>query len=148
MIDDPSPDAKIPARFAEPPWTEHSESWRELDEKLPHDHLAREIRDAMIPLDLTPLYLTYHGRGKAAHRPDLMLAIVLCALRRGKPQPSQWRQDTQENYALWWLGFGICPSRRCWYEFRERTGPCLDTLNTRVLHQTVAENWTTAQRGA
>ena len=94
MIVDPSADAKTSARFAEPPWNEHSELWRQLDAQLPRDHLAREIRDAMIHLDLAPLYTTYRGRGKAPHRPDLMLAIVLFELRRGKRQPSQWYQDT------------------------------------------------------
>jgi len=148
MIGDPLPDAKTLTRFAEPPWTEHSDRWRELDEKLPRDHLAREIRDAMPHLDLTPLYCTYHGLGKAPYRPDLMLAMVLFELRRGQPKPSQWHQDTHENYALWWLGFGICPSRSCWYEFRDRTGVCLDTFNAHLLHQAVAEDLTTAQRGA
>jgi hypothetical protein len=148
MIGDPTCDAKRSARFAEPPWNEHSEPWRELDDKLPLNHLAREIRDAMTQLDLTPLYQTYGGVGKAPHRPDLMLAIVLFELRRGQPKPSQWRRDTHENYPLWWLGFGICPSRSCWYEFRDRTGSCLDTFNTSLLHQAVAEDLTTAQRGA
>ena len=129
MIGDPSLHAKVLARFAEPPWTQHSKPWCELDEKLPCDHLAREIRDAMSHLDLRPLYDTYRGLGKAPHRPDLMLAIVLFELRRGHRKPSQWYQDTQENVALWWLGFGICPSRSCWYEFRDRTRTCLDTLN-------------------
>lgn len=148
MISDPSPDAKTCTRFANPPWTEHSESWRDLDEKLPPDHLAREIREAMIHLDLSPLYRTYQGLGKAPYRPDLMLAMVLFELRRGRPKPSQWHQDTQENYPLWWLGFGIAPSRSCWYEFRTRTGSCLDTLNTTLLHQAVAAELTTAERGA
>ena len=148
MIGDPSPDAKTSARFAETPWTEHSKPWRDLDEKLPPDHLAREVRDAMIHLDLAPLYRTYHGLGKAAHRPDLMLAMVLFELRRGRPKPSQWHQDTHENYALWWLGFGIEPSRTCWYEFRDRTGPCLDIFNSTLLHQAVADDLTTARRGA
>ncbi len=148
MIEDPSPNAKTSARFAEPPWTEYSKAWRDLDEKLPPDHLAREVRDAMIHLDLAPLYRTYHGLGKAAHRPDLMLAMVLFELRRGRPKPSQWHQDAQENYSLWWLGFGIQPSRTCWYAFRDRTGTCLDTFNATLLHQAVTEDLTTAQRGA
>ncbi len=46
MINDASPDAKIPARFAQAPWNEHTAFWRQLDQPLPHDHLAREIRDA------------------------------------------------------------------------------------------------------
>ena len=77
-----------------------------------------------------------------------MRVIVLFELRRGKPKPSQWHQDTQENYALWWLGFGLCPSRSSWYEFRDRTGPCLDPFNASLLHRVVAHELTTARRGA
>jgi hypothetical protein len=148
MIIDPTPDAKTSARFVPPPWNESSERWCQLDEQLPSDHLAREIRDAMIHLDLAPLYRPYRGLGKAPHRPDLMLAIVCFELRRGQPKPSQWYRDTHENYALWWLGFGIRPSRSSWYEFRHRTGFCLDTLNTALLHQAVDVDLATAQRGA
>ena len=128
MIIDPSPDAKILARFAQAPWNEHTALWRQLNEQLPHDHLARQIREAMVHLDLAPLYQTYSGRGKAPHRPDLMLAIVLFELLRGQRHPSQWYRDTHESYPLWWLGFGIRPSRSCWYEFRDRAGAYVDTL--------------------
>ena len=148
MIVVPPRDAKRAAHFAAPPWNENSEPWLELEAQLPPDHLAREIRGAMTSLDLTPLYLTYGGRGKTAHPPDLMLAIVLFERRRGQRKPSQWYRDTQENVALWWLGFGIRPSRSCWYEFRDRTGACLDSLNTAILHRAVDEQLTTVQRGA
>ena len=148
MIVVPPHDAKRSARFAAPPWNEDSEPWLELDAQLPSDHLARESRGAITYLDLTPLYLTYGGRGKTAHPPDLMLAIVLFERRRGQRKPSQWYRDTQENVALWWLGFGIRPSRSWWYEFRDRAGTCLDTLNAAVLHRAVDEQLTTVQRGA
>jgi Transposase DDE domain len=148
MVGKPSPHAKPVVRFAEPPWNEHSAPWRQIDAQLPHDHLAREIRQAMTHLDLTSLYDAYAGRGKAPHRPDLMLAIVLFELRRGRRQPSQWFQDTQENCALWWLGYGIHPARSCWYEFRDRTGPYLDRLNRHVLHQAVNTELTRVERGA
>jgi hypothetical protein len=134
--------------FAEPPWNEQSAPWRQIDVQLEPDHLAREIRQAMPRLDLTALYSSYAGRGKTPHRPDLMLAITLFELRRGHRQPRQWWQDTIENGALWWLGFGIRPSRSCWYEFRERIGPLLDAMNAHVLHQAVAEDLTHVERGA
>ena len=89
MIGKPSPEAKLVARFAEPPWNEQSAPWRQIDAQLAQDHLAREIRQAMTHLDLTSLYASYAGRGKAPHRSDLMLAIVLFELRRGQRQPSQ-----------------------------------------------------------
>jgi len=148
MVGKPSPNAKPVVRFAEPPWNEQSAPWRQIDAQLSHDHLAREIRQAMTHLDLTELYDSYAGRGKAPHRPDLMLAIVLFELRRGQRQPSQWFQDTQENCALWWLGYGMHPSRSCWYEFRDRTGPYLDRLNRHVLHQALDVGLTRVERGA
>ena len=148
MLGKPSPNAQPVVRFAEPPWNEQSAPWRQIDAQLSSDHLAREIRQAMTHLDLTELYDSYTGRGKAPHRPDLMLAIVLFELRRGQRQPSQWFQDTQENCALWWLGYGIHPSRSCWYEFRDRTGPSLDCLNIHVLHQAVEAELTQVERGA
>src|SRR2546427_5519182 len=123
-------------------------SWRQIDAQLPQDHLAREIREDMIHLDLTALYACYAGRGKVPHRPDLMLAIVLFELRRGQRQPSQWFHDTHENCALWWLGYGIRPARSCWYEFRERTAALVDTMNTHVLHQAVEAELTTGERAA
>jgi len=144
----PSPDAKLVARFAEPPWHEQSALWHQLDAQLPHDHLAREIRQAMTHLDLTALYDSYAGRGKVPHRPDLMLAIVLFELQRGHRQPSQWFRDTHENCALRWLGYGIRPSRSCWYEFRERTAAFVDAMNAHVLHQAVEEDLTRVERGA
>ena len=140
--------AKTGVHFAEPPWNEQSAPWRQIDAQLPHDHLAQEIRQAMKRLDVTLLYQSYGGRGKTPHRPDLMLAIVLFETRRGQRKPSQWFQDTQENCALWWLGFGIRPARSCWYEFRDRLGPLLDTFNARVLHQAVEEEVSRVERGA
>jgi hypothetical protein len=148
MIGHPLHETRPGPRFAEPPWHEQSAPWRQIDAQLSPDHLAREIRQAMPRLDLTELYTSYAGRGKAPHRPDLMLAIVLFELRRGQRKPSQWFQDTHENCALWWLGFGIRPSRSCWYEFRERTGPLLDAMNTHILQQAVDADLTRVKRGA
>lgn len=148
MVGKPSPNAKLVVRFAEPPWNEQSTPWRQIDAQLPQEHLAREIRQAMTHLDLTELYDSYAGRGKTPHRPDLMLAIVLFELRRGQRQPSQWFQDTQENCALWWLGYGVQPSRSCWYEFRDRTEPYVDRLNRHVLRQALDAGLTRVERGA
>jgi hypothetical protein len=148
MVGNPLHETRLGPRFAEPPWNEESAPWRQIDAQLPPDHLAREIRQAMSRLDLTALYGSYAGRGKTPHRPDLMLAIVLFELRRGQRKPSQWFQDTHENCALWWLGFGMRPSRSCWYEFRERTAAFVDVMNAHVLHQAVDEDLTRVERGA
>ena len=123
MVGDQCPDAKTVVHFAEPPWNVQSAPWRQIDAQLPQDHLAREIRQAMTHLAFTSLYVSYAGRGQAPHRPDLLLAIVLFATRRGQRKPSPWFQDTHEHGALWWLGFGMRPSRRGWDAWRDRTGP-------------------------
>jgi hypothetical protein len=135
-------------RFAAPPWNVQAAPWLQIDTQLSHDHLAREMRQAMTPLDVTELYDSYAGRGKAPHRPDLMLALVLFAWRRGQRQPRQWLQDPQENCALWWLGFGIQPSRRCWSECRARLGPSLDTCHAQVLPQAIDAEVRGVKRGA
>jgi len=101
MIGNSSHETRPDIRCAEPPWNEPSAPWRQIEAQLRPNHLAREIRQAMPRLNLTPLYTSYAGRGKAPHRPDLMLAIVLFELRRGQRKPSQWFQDTHENCALW-----------------------------------------------
>src|SRR5918999_5706834 len=127
-------------RFAEPPGNEQSAPWRQIDAQLQPAHLAREMRQAMPRLDLTVLYDSYAGRGKTPQRPDLRLAIVLFELRRGPRKPSRWFQDTHANCALWWLGFGIRPSRSGWDAFRERTEALVDSFNAQILPQAVAED--------
>jgi len=148
MVGNPLHETKPGLRFAEPPWNEQSAPWRQIEAQLQPDHLAREIRQAMSRLDLTPLSTSYAGQGKVPHRPDVMLAIVLFELRRGQRKPSQWFRDTHENGALWWLGFGMRPSRSCWYEFRERPEAFLDPMNAQILHQAVDEDLTRVERGA
>src|SRR5437762_8701956 len=69
-------------RFAAPPWTTGSGEWRALDERLPPDHLARRIADAIDRLDLGPLWDSYLGVGKKALRPD-----------RGPGQPTESQQS-------------------------------------------------------
>jgi len=102
----------------------------------------------MARLALTALYAAYAGRGKPPHRPDVMLAMVLFELRRGQRKPSQWFQDPYEHCALWWLGYGIRPSRRGWYELRDRTRPSVDRLNMQVWPQAVEAELTQVERGA
>lgn len=135
-------------RFAEPPWDVDSSRWIEIDDDLPADHLARQIKGIVEDLDLAPLLDSYSGRGLKPHRPDLMLGIVLFEIRRGRHHPSNWFVDVQENQALGWLGMGIRPARSCWYDFRDRLGPFLDGFNAQVLQHAVEEGMTTGEQAA
>src|SRR3982751_6774328 len=99
----PQPDG----RFAPPPWDRHSPDWLRLDHKLPPDHLARRIDRAVEQLDLADLFAAYAGTGSRAHRPDLLLKVVLFEVQRGYHSPDQWFQDLREHEPCQWLAFGL-----------------------------------------
>jgi hypothetical protein len=135
---------KVP--FAEPPWDERSDEWQIRDQQVSADHPARAVMVAMKQLDLMPLFDLYLGVGVPPIRPDLMLAVVLIEIHAGRPQPSQWFRDTQENIVLQWASFGIRPSRTCWYNFADRVAPLLEQWNATVLQLARQRGVTRAER--
>jgi len=135
-------------RFAVPPWDHQSPEWRAIDDDLPVDHPARTIDEAVDRLDLTSLFASYLGVGSRAHRPDLMLKIVLYEMQTGRHSPDHWASDVRDRRCLQWLGWGITPSRTRCYGFRERLGPLLETWNRQVLGSAVVQGITTARRGS
>lgn len=135
-------------RFAEPPWNEQSEEWLRLDERLDFDHLARQIEQVVKQLDLTPLVQSHACVGKKAHRPDLMVKIVLYEIHSQRLSPAQWARDVKENEPLRWLARGIEPSRTRLYEFRDRIAPYVDDWNASVVQLAVEQNVTPARRAA
>lgn len=126
------------ARFAAPPLNCEHPRWQELDRELPADHVARKVVKAMEHRDWSGLYASYTASGSPATDPLLMLRIALIELRRGRFRPQHWYQDTQENGALKWAGFGIRPSRTAWYAFYDRVAPLLETWNLQVAEQAIA----------
>ena len=147
---DPSPPSHLHARdrFAAPPWDRQSPQWFQIEDSLPANHLARLIDEAVDRLDLTPLLASYAGVGSKAHRPDLMLKIVLYEIQTGHPSPAQWARDACDRRCLQWLGLGIAPLRNRWYVFRDRVGPLLETFNSQVLRWAMAQGITTARQGS
>jgi hypothetical protein len=133
-------------RFADPPWNEQSAYWQKLDREVADDHVARSVVEAVKSLDLKPLYDSYLGVGSPPIRPDLMLRMVLIETRMGRPQPTQWFRDARENDVLKWAGFGIRPSRSCWYDFADRIAPMLDHWNAEVLQNARQQGVTQAER--
>lgn len=144
----PSPSSPTTPRFAEPPWNRHSPAWLDLDARLPHDHLARQIAHLVEQLDLTDLYASYAGCGSRPYRPDLLLKVILYEVWRGHHRPADWARDVQENEPLRWLAFGCTPARARWYAFRDRLDQHLPGWNRQVLQQALHEQLTPAQRAA
>lgn len=134
--------------FAAPPWTQESEAWQALNQRLPVDHLARRIAHAVEMLDLRPLFDSYLGVGKKALPPDLLLKAVLYEVHSKRPSPAQWTKDVKENEPLRWLLFGMEPSRARLYDFRDRLAPFWQEWNAQVLQVAVKENLTPATRAA
>jgi transposase len=137
-----------PRRFALPPWDDSSPHWQDIDRRLPEDHPARLIDHAVDHLDLSALFDTYAGTGSQAHRPDLMLKIVLHELHAGEQSPARWARDVRFRDELKWLGFGICPSRSRLFDFRDRLGPLLGIFHQQVLKHATELGMTTASRAA
>jgi transposase len=100
----------------------------------------------MKQLDLTPLFALYVGAGLPAIRPDLMLLIALIEIRLGRQRPSQWFRDTRENLVLQWAGYGIRPSRTCWYSFADRVAPLLEEWNAQIIQIARQRGVTCAER--
>jgi transposase len=135
-------------RFVVPPWTAQSPQWRAIDQRLPHDHLARRIARVVEGLDLTPLWNSYLGAGKKALPPDRLLQAVLYEMHQGRSSPAQWARDARDVEPLRWLLGGLEPSRSRWYDFRDRLAPFWDRWNAAVLHEAVNEGLTPATRVA
>lgn len=135
-------------RFAPTPWTEESEEWRALDQRLPAGHLARRVDQAVEMLDLGPLFDSYLGVGKNALRPDLLVKMMLYEMQNNRPSPAQWARDVRESDPVRWLLFGMEPSRARLYDFRDRIAPFLREWNAQMLEVAIEENLTPATRAS
>jgi hypothetical protein len=135
-------------RFAEPPWNEDSPQWQEIDQELSANHVARVVVEQMRILDLSPLRATYLGTGSKPYPPELMLRIALIEIRLGRHSPTHWCRDACESRALQWAGWGIRPSRTCWYEFYDRAAPFLSAWNGMILDEAQKRGQTAAMRVA
>jgi transposase len=133
-------------RFLIPPWQDDDPRRRELEQRLPDDHLARCIQKAVAQLDLEPLYQAYGDTGSKAFPPELLLQAVLYQTRRGQHSPAAWYRDASECEPVRWLLRNLTPSRTCWYTFRDRLAPLLPEVNRQPLFQAIDAGLTPATR--
>jgi len=135
-------------RFAPTPWSKESEPWLALGRRLPEEHLARQVAEAVEMLDLGPLFNSYLGVGKRALRPDLLLKMVIYEMQNNRPSPAQWARDVRESEPVRWLLLGMEPSRARLYDFRDRIAPFLPEWHAQVLRVALVEKMTPATRVA
>lgn len=135
-------------RLAFVPWHDDHPQRLEIDRQLPCDHLARRVAAALARLDLGPVFDAYGRTGSAPYPPDLLLRAVVYLVHLGQHRPVQWLRAARESAPVRWLLRGCCPSRSCWYAFRDRLGPWLPGLVAQVMALAVAAGLTPARRGA
>ncbi len=135
-------------RFAPTPWSQDSEEWLALNERLDPEHLARQVDAAVALLDLGPLLDSYRGVGKKALRPDLLLKLVIYEMHNNRPSPAQWSEDVIESEPVRWLLLGLKPSRASLYGFRDRLASFWPAWQAAVLRLAMSEHLTPAARAS
>lgn len=119
--------------FADPLWDEDHPARKEIDDRIPANHLARQIDMGVDQLDLTALFASYRGHGSKPLRPDLLLKALLYGIASGEPSPSALFRDLRECDPVKWLARGIQPARSVCYDFWNRVARFIDAWIQQVL---------------
>ena len=79
----------------------------DLREWLPADHLAWFVLDTVAELDLGPFYRAYRddGWGRAAHDPEMMVALALYAYATGERSSRRIERRCTED-----IGYRVIPT--------------------------------------
>ena len=65
--------------------------------------------------------------------PLLLLRMSMYLKLQGFASPARWHQQAPLKEAVQWLGHGYTPSRRTWYDFRDRAGKFIEDLHKQVV---------------
>lgn len=68
-----------------------------------------------------------------------MLKMVLYQYLKGNQSPAAWHEETKLNKAMQWLGRGYVPSRRAWYDFRDRSSKFIEQLHHQLISRALDE---------
>ncbi len=68
--------------------------------------------------------------------------MVLYQYLKGRRSPATWEEEAKLNQAMQWLGYGYCPARRTWYDFRDRLAKVIETLHIQLVKNAIAQRHT------
>jgi transposase len=104
-------------------------------EWLPEDHLAWFVIDAVGEFDLRDFYADYRsdGWGRAAHDPEMMVALVLYAYATGVRSARAIERHLTDDVAFRVIAAGQAPDHATIARFRARHEDALADLFTQVL---------------
>src|SRR3954470_23833368 len=106
-----------------------------LRDWLPADHFAWFVLDAVEEMDLSGFYAAYRADGhrRAAHDPQMMVALLLYAYARGERSSRQIERALQEDIAYRVIAAGSAPDHATIARFRQRHEQALAELFGAVL---------------
>jgi len=81
----------------------------------------------------------YRGSGSQPYDPMTLLKMVLYQYLKGNQSPAAWHEEAKLNEAMQWLGRGYVPSRRTWYEFRDRLGKFIEQIHEQIITTALEE---------
>ena len=81
----------------------------------------------------------YRGSGWKPYDPIVMLKMVIYQYLKGNQSPATWYEEARLNQAMRWLGRGYVPSRRTWYDFRDRAGKFIDYVHHQIIGRALSE---------
>ena len=113
--------------------------WKKIDQKLDEHHHARIVRRQIGQLDTQPLIDLYPPGGQQAYEPVAMLSMIIYLILKGIASPARWHEEAGLNEAVQWLGYGYQPSRRTWYDFRDRMADCIDSLHEKLIQSGIEQ---------
>jgi transposase len=104
-------------------------------EWLPEDHLAWFVIEAVETFELQPFYADYRadGHGRAAHDPQMMVALLLYAYATGTRSSRQVERRLIEDVAVRVIAAGQAPDHATIARFRRRHEEALCGLFADVL---------------
>lgn len=107
----------------------------DLREWLPEDHLAWFVLDAVAELDLSSFLAAYRsdGHGRAAHDPEMMVALLVYAYAVGERSSRQIERRCEEDVAFRVIAANRRPDHATIARFRARHAEALAELFSGVL---------------
>jgi transposase len=121
------------------PLPEEDPRWQEIGAKLSDDHLAKLVERQLNRLERSVIDAVYRRRGTRPYDPILLLKMVVYQYLKGQQSPAAWCEEAQLNQAMQWLGRGYTPSRRAWYDFRDRAAQFIAEVHEQIIHRALAE---------
>ena len=104
-----------------------------VDDYVPEDHLACYIVDIVDSLDLTALADSYSGRGKAAHHPSVMVALLFYAYASGVFSSRKIEEACRDRLSFRFVTGNLVPDHDTIASFRKRFGPVLEEIFLQIL---------------